>query len=511
MPLKLKFHQPALQSLSEQDRQLFEQYGSGVVAEIPYQNVHHGFADMARSQPHICAARHGGQMITYGELDAKANALASHLIGLGVQQGDAVGLFLRRSIDMLVGLLGILKCGAAYVPVDIATTPPRLVAQVTEAAQVRLVLTQACHLALIPEGVECQVIETAYQTSAPAIRAPMVSGQATCFILFTSGTTGIPNGVKVSHANVCNLLFSAPGNLGIAPGDRVGQILHIGFDMAAWEILGCLCHGGTLLIRGADIAATAQHCSILIATPSILARLDPALCPHIKTVAVAGEPCPPSLAERWAAYCSFHNSCGPTETTIVNTMVRYRAASMLTIGKPTPNNSVYILDEHGVPCAIGDVGEMWAGGAGVSQGYVNNALLTEQRYRPDPFLGGTMFRTGDLGRWTATGELEHLGRCDDQVKVRGFRVELDAVAAALESLPGCNRAAALKLDDRQLVAFASPMSLDIEQALLRCRERLPYYAVPTRLTLLEELPLTGRGKIDRAVLRELLAAAQVTP
>jgi acyl-CoA synthetase (AMP-forming)/AMP-acid ligase II len=210
--------------------------------------------------------------------------------------------------------------------------------------------------------------------------------------------------------------------------------------------------------------------------------------------------------------------CGPTEVTIVNTLGEYRCGdASVTIGKPTPNNTVYVLDERLSPCPIGEVGEMWAGGDCVSLGYVNNPRLTDERYRPDPFLGGgrRMFRTRDLGRWTADGRLEHFGRVDDQVKVRGFRVELDSVSAVLESTPGCVRAATLKLSDTELVAFVTPAHVDVDAARERVRARLPYYCVPVRVIALDQLPITPRGKVDRQVLlerarRELAASTEVT-
>ncbi|MEM7347610.1 MAG: AMP-binding protein, partial [Chloroflexota bacterium] len=332
-----------------------------------------------------------------------------------------------------------------------------------------------------------------------------ISPDNRCFILFTSGTTGKPNGVQVTHRNVCNILLTEPGNLGMAPGQKVGQILSIAFDMAAWEILGSLGHGATLVIRGKNIQETIEKVDVVISTPSILSSFDVEKCQNVKVAAVAGEPCPRPLADKWSKFCTFYNSCGPTETTIVNTMQQYDPAGGLTIGKPTPNNTVYVLDENMQPCPIGEVGEMWAGGNCVSAGYLDNDQLNAERYALDPFLGEghVMFRTRDLGRWTIDGELEHFGRSDDQVKIRGFRVELDSVSAALESVEHCKRAVTLKLDDRHLVAFVSPQTVDTSVAQQAVGDALPYYCIPKFVIALEELPRTSRGKIDKKSLLQM--------
>ncbi|CAM5716273.1 D-alanine--D-alanyl carrier protein ligase [Streptomyces alboniger] len=353
------------------------------------------------------AAEHLGATITYGELDRYADALAARLTREGVRPGDHVGLFVRRSIPMLVGLLGILKAGAAYVPQDIALAPPAQLAHVVRAARTTVVLTLREHAHRVPRPPGHRLIAldeplrnvpAPRRPTEPRAPRPAVRPDDGCYVLFTSGTTGRPNGVKVTHRNVANILLTEPGGLGIRPGDRVAQLLNIAFDMAAWEILGCLAHGGTLVIRGKDIAATARSATVLIATPTVLSGVDPASCPRVRTVAVAGEPCPRPLADRWARRAAFFNCCGPTETTIVNTMSRHDpAAPLLTIGRPTPNNTVYVLDADRRPLPVGEVGEMWAGGDCVSAGYLGDDRLNAERYAPDPFCGGDhrMFRTRD--------------------------------------------------------------------------------------------------------------------
>ena len=304
----------------------------------------------------------------------------------------------------------------------------------------------------------------------------------------------------------------SPGDLGIRPGMRVGQILNIAFDMCAWEILACLTNGGTLVLRGTAAAcwtAVLKTVDVLISTPSILLRHDPEDYPNIKVVATAGEPCPQSLADKWAKQAAFYNCCGPTEVTIINTVHRHRPGVPLTIGKPTPNNSVYVLDEDLRPVPEGQPGTLWAGGAGISNGYLNLPEITMKKYKPDPFNmrngGGMMYNTGDLGRWTADGMLEHLGRADDQVKVKGFRVELDGVSAAMNSCPGVTSSCALLIGDELWGFYESPgvdvLPEEVKEATAKIQ---PYYAVPCRYMALPAVPLTSNGKTDKRMLRSLV-------
>ncbi|MEU0059721.1 amino acid adenylation domain-containing protein [Streptomyces sp. NPDC006334] len=494
-----------LRHLTPHDRRLFRRYGHGPAVPIPDPLIHRAVERHARTASHAVAAEHQGALLTYGELNRRADALAARLVREGVRPGDHVGLFVRRSLPMLVGLLGVLKAGAAYVPQDIGLAPAAQLAHVVRAAALRIVLTRAEHAQRVPRGPRVIDLDEPlpYEPAAPL---PAPSPDDGCYVLFTSGTTGRPNGVKVTHRNVANILLTEPGALGIRPGDRVAQLLNVAFDMAAWEILGCLAHGATLVVRGEDIPAAARTATVLIATPTVLSGIDPAACPRVRAVAVAGEPCPRPLADEWARRAAFHNCCGPTETTIVNTMSRHDpSAPLLTIGRPTPNNTVYVLDADRRPLPIGETGEMWAGGDCVSAGYLGDDALNAERYAPDPFLGGgrRMFRTRDLGRWTPDGQLEHLGRTDDQVKVRGFRVELDSVSAVLERLPGCARAVTLKRDDRSLVSFVSPAGVDPDAARRAVAEALPYYCVPEDVMPLPSLPETDRGKIDKQSLLRL--------
>nr|BFE50724.1 hypothetical protein GCM10017745_41510 [Saccharothrix mutabilis subsp. capreolus] len=506
-----------LHSLPPDDRALFHRFAAGPTETPPFRRIHHAFQAQARTARlrDTPAVEHEGVRLTYGELDARSDRVAATLAAVGVRPGDHVGLFLTRSVHMVVGILGVLKAGAAYVPQDIRITPPHHLDHVMRTAGINVVLTTSEHAGTIQAHTTLALDTLPTHPPHPHPThpqpnpnpAPDPDPNNTAVVIFTSGTTGVPNGVRVTHANLCNVLLTHPGSLGIRPGDRVAQLLNIAFDMAAWEILAALSHGATLTIRGGNPQATAANATVLIATPGLLSTIDPVACPDVRVVAVAGERCPQPLADAWSAKATFHNACGPTEVTIVNTVSRYDG-HRVTIGRPVPNSTVYILDEHLRPCRIGEIGEMWAGGACVTAGYLNNDVLTAQRYRPDPFLGGDhlMFRTRDLGRWTPDGELEHHGRTDDQVKVRGFRVELDAVTSALETTEHCRKATTV-VHDGALVGFVSPATVDPDAARAAVARALPYYCVPSRVVPVDDLPLTDRGKVDRAALRALVTVA----
>ncbi len=516
---RFTFERKSFSNLSMLDQILFERFGKGPQVDVPYDLMHAAFEAHVAAQPEAVAVEHLGDRITYRELDRQANRLAVLLARYGVKTGDNVALFLQRSIPMVVGIMAVLKAGASYVPQHVGVAKEAHLNYVLDTANIDVILTMSRLQDQVPvangriliniDHIMQQPFANHREFVQPFVPETAVSPNNTCYIIFTSGTTGNPNGVQVTHGNVANLLLTNPGNLGIQPGMKVGQILSIAFDMAAWEILGCLSNGGTLVIRGKDFMEVVRQVDVVISTPSILSTFDTDQCHNVQVVAVAGEPCPRPLADKWSTFSTFYNSCGPTEVTIINTAEQHMPwKAGLTIGRPTPNNTVYILNDKMEPCKIGEVGEMWAGGDCVSTGYIGNEQLTNERYVPDPFLGNGryMFRTRDLGRWTEEGELEHYGRTDDQVKVRGFRVELDSVSAALESVAYCKRAATLKLDNRHLVGFVSPLAVDVEMAKQAVADALPYYCIPKFVLALDELPMTSRGKIDKRKLMEMAVA-----
>ncbi|KAJ4123262.1 hypothetical protein NW768_009796 [Fusarium equiseti] len=488
--------------------------GQDDCVDIPFSTVTSAFYHRARSFPDGIALRDltdSQKELTYSQLANRAQELAAHLIAQGVCPDSRVPLIAKRGIDMVVGILAILSCGAQYVPLDGGVVPQETIRRVLEQSKggVVLCLTSTKHRVTSQHHSHTVVIidEVATSPLETDIHLDLARPEGGCYVIYTSGTTGEPKGVDVTHKNVTNLVCLSPGNLGVGEGTSVGSVLNISFDMAAWEVFVCLCNGGTLVLRGSNWERVLQQIDVLICTPTILSKYRPTQFPRIKTVATAGEPTTRGLADLWANHGTYWNCCGPTETTIVNTMQKHVVGQELSIGRPTPNNRIYILDSEGKLSPMGTVGVMWAGGLGVSRGYIGLDEKTAERYKPDTFArdGSMMYNTGDLGRWRPDGSIEILGRVDDQVKVKGFRVELDGVTACLVSAPGVSQATALLIDG-EIHGFTTPSNCDVTTTIKHMQQHQPYYAVPTHLHLLDELPSTPNGKVDKNSLKALALA-----
>ncbi|KAJ7484437.1 putative nonribosomal peptide synthetase [Mycena latifolia] len=504
-----------LSTLSPEDIVLFYRYGLGPRRHVEFPVIHHSFEHHARMQPNAIAVEHAiyGQTLTFSQLDIRANRLARRLRAQGISPGKKVCILSRRSIHLIVGILAVLKSGGQYVPLDAVTIPDSTLSYVLNDSKPSAVLAMSEFVHRVsPDIVPTinleSVIEADELANADGSKPPDTTTPFDgAYIIYTSGTTGVPKGVDVRHRGVTNVISGPPANVGMRPGLRVGQFLNIAFDMGAWEILGSLYNGCTLCIRGntkKDWIALMQTVDIVIATPSILACHEPEDYPSIKNVIVGGEPCPQAIADKWARLTNFNNCCGPTEISICNTVQPHTPGYPLSIGKPIPNTNVYVLSRDPSstrPVPIGQTGCMWVGGVGVSNGYMNLPEKTAERYRPDPFVGGgaMMFNTGDLGRWRSDGQLDHLGRADDQVKVKGFRVELDGVAAAMRTHDAVRNAVAL-LVGTELWGFVSPSTVDLPLVRDATAAVQAYHAVPTQYLAIDDFPMTKNGKVDKRAL-----------
>ncbi|KAJ2902012.1 Adenylate-forming reductase [Zalerion maritima] len=519
----LQFHN--VENIPIADRVLFSQFGRGPSVPIPYRVVHHAFEAITDEHPgHLAVRHHDGATITYSQLEHRANSLANLLVSKGLKRGNRVCCVYSRGIHMVAAILAVLKAGGQYVPLDGGVVSEESLEHIFKDTGAQFVLCLDKHkgkvLRNLPEtnplvfsldGPDSEETLWCGDVSRPDVGSQPEDGT---YIIYTSGTTGKPKGVDVKHDGVTNTLLAEPSKLGITVGKNVAQVLSVSFDMGAWEVLVAMMNGGTLHIRGRDDWADClKRVDTVIATPSVLGRFRQADFPNIKNIAVGGEPCPLALAEEWASHANFWNVCGPTEISILNTGHLHKPGRKLSIGKPNPNTNVYVLDEDENPVPIGEPGLMWVGGVGVSRGYVNLPELTAARYKADKFTldGKMMFNTGDLGRWLQDGGLEHLGRRDDQVKIKGFRVELDGVSAAIERFPTITKACALLIGDTLWGFYAGPSAVSHDELGVAMSAELPYYAVPGKWFHQTSLPLTNNGKVDKRSVKRLVKADVPSP
>ncbi|KAM0550248.1 hypothetical protein ACHAPJ_009097 [Fusarium lateritium] len=516
----------SLDTLSLADTVLFNRFGKGPDCPVPYSVVHHAFEAVALAHPEVTAIRHyDGSAITYRDLNRRANMLANELINtFGLKTGDRVVLVYSRCIEMVVFILAVLKAGGQYVPLDGGiVTEDTLGFDIADSnAPVVLCLPKFLDKVMrsIPNDrrklvkvVDLDRHSALWQVGNSKHPMVEVGPDDGAYVIYTSGTTGRPKGVDVRHGNVTNALLAEPSRLGICVGRNVAQQLNVAFDMCAWEILATMMNGGTLHIRGSGLGLWTdclQRVDTVIATPSVVLKYMPRVTdfPNIGTIVVGGEPCPLALAEKWAPHVNFWNICGPTEITILNTAHLHTPGVTLSIGKPIPNTNVYILDDDENPVPIGQPGTMWAGGRCVTKGYLDLPELTATRYKLDKFTqdGTMMFNTGDLAQWLEDGSLLPLGRKDDQVKIQGFRVELDGVSRSIETTPGVIKACALKIDDALWGFYSSHAKIDETELKRAISKSQPFYAIPTIWRHLPVLELTPNGKIDKRALYSIATA-----
>ncbi|WP_231992740.1 amino acid adenylation domain-containing protein, partial [Mycobacterium sp. 1164985.4] len=476
------------------------------------------FAVQVGRSPGAVALSCGGRSWSYRELDEASDRLARLLIGHGVGPGDRVGLLLPRSGEAIVAILGVLKSGAAYVPIDPALPDARVGFMLADAA-VAAVITAGGLRARV-EGAEVVVIDVddpgVWVWSGGAVAAP--GAQEIAYLIYTSGTTGVPKGVAVAHGSVTGLVESLPG---VLASRRVWSQWHsLAFDVSVWEIFGALLHGGRLVVVPEEVAGSpeelhallcAEGVEVLCQTPSAVGMLS-AQGLESAALVVAGEACPGELVDRWATPGRVMiNAYGPTEATVYAAMSAPLAGGgdVVPIGVPVPGAALFVLDAGLRRVSPGVVGELYVAGTGVAYGYVGRAGLTASRFVACPFgaRGQRMYRTGDLVSWSAQGQLRYLGRADEQVKIRGYRIELGEVRAALAGCVGVEQAVVIAREDRpgdkRLVGYVTESAgaaVDPNGIRAALGERLPGYMVPAAVVVLDALPLTPNGKLDKRAL-----------
>lgn len=523
----LNHENSALSSLTSGDS--LKDYDALNSTEIPYPNV--ALTDLLRKQaastPNNIALEFYDSKITYHELDNKVNQLAHYLKAEGVETGDFIAISISRSPELLYTLLAIIQCGAAYLPLDPEYPKDRLEFMLTDSGAKALVTSKKI-AASLPSWSSTLFIEDAMSSLDKYTTTPLsltVSSDDLLYILYTSGSTGKPKGVTVTHKNFVNFLTSMAIEPGINKSDRLLSITTISFDIAGLELFLPLLVGATLVIiddatardgRLLNELLVRKNISILQATPTTWQML---LDLGWKTklplkVLCGGESLPLNLAQELISKCdSLWNMYGPTETTVWSALKQIKKNDKhITIGKPIANTQIYLLNEQGQLVSKGTIGEITIGGDSVALGYWNRLELTNEKFIKDPFRinnnnNNVLYKTGDLGKLLPNGEIQCLGRMDQQVKIRGHRIELGEIEQALTHLVDIHAAVVLA-DCDSLIAYVVPnKNLSMEAANSKITEwknalkmELPKHLVPNTINLIESLPTTLNGKIDRKAL-----------
>jgi amino acid adenylation domain-containing protein len=478
------------------------------------------FERQAARTPDAPAVEFRGTRMSYAEVDSSANRLAHRLIRSGVGPEQVVAILLPRSDTMVLAQLAVLKTGAAYLPLDVAAPPDRLRFMLEDSAPVCVIAT-AQTASGIPAwpGPVLVLDEASVRTSGgakPTTKPRSVDNAA--YVIYTSGSTGRPKGVVVSHRGVGNLAASAVDSLRLDSGSRVLQVSSPTFDAAVIELLMAFGAGGTLVIPDAVVLAgdvlraalVEQHITHALIGPAVLADLDPHGLDRLRCLVVGGEACSGPLVARWSVGRRMINAYGPTEATVCVTLSDPLSGDRTPpIGRPIRGISAYVLDDRLRPVASGAPGELYVAGPGLARGYLNRPGLTAERFVADPFgsAGSRMYRTGDVVRRNAQAQLEFLGRADDQVKVRGYRIEPGEIEAVLLRHPDVRQAVVTVRErrpgDNRLVAHVvldAGSRPDVPALRHHLNSTLPAHMVPSAFGFLDSIPLTSSGKADRKAL-----------
>jgi len=515
----------ALPLLDEDERHLLTHTLSGAEEKAPALsalNLVEVFEHQARLRADHPAVVCDGEALTYAELDSKANQIANRLRAYGVKRGDYVGLYLPRSLDVFVGMLGILKAGAAYAPID-PDYPEERVAFILTDSQASVVLTHAS-MAGRAAGHGVPVLTLDAQESEIASQPTQLTHddkagpRDVAYIIYTSGSTGRPKGVMIEHRNALAFLAADAAFYGVVGDDRVYQGFSVAFDASVEEIWLAFAAGATLIVATADVARAGpelagflrdQHVTVYSTVPTALMMIEDEL-PEVRILILGGEECTSELVRRFSRPGRrLVNSYGPTEATVVVTATDTAIERKVTIGRPLAGVHAYVLDQALEPVPFGLPGELVIGGPTVARGYLGRPDLTAERFVQAPAAfgpqaGENLYRTGDLVRFTDGGDIEFLGRIDSQVKLRGYRIELGEIEARLTTEPGVRNAAVMLREDtpglKQLVAYVvpaigwTPTPSALREAL---RDRLPPYMLPSFVELIDELPVLPSGKVDK--------------
>jgi amino acid adenylation domain-containing protein len=502
--------------------------------------LHHLIEAQVEQSPEAIAVVFGDGHLTYQELNARANQLAHYLRQDGVGPEVIVGICIERSLELAIAILAVLKAGGAYLPLDPAYPKDRLRFLIKDSRATVVLIQQRFRDLWLAEGVRAICLDSDWpKISSESVENPgiEISSDNLAYVIYTSGSTGVPKGVLVRHRGLVNHNLAVAKLYGLQPRDRMLQFASISFDIAVEEIFPTWITGGGVVFRPEDIALSGKDFLGWLEQAQIsvmdlptaywhewveqISRLGKQLPKSLRTVIVGGEKAQSSVFSTWRKIggrrVQWFNTYGPTETTIVATA--YAAACSddaqaeigdLPIGRPIFNTQIYLLDAHLQPVPVGVAGELCIAGEGMARGYLNRPDSTAEKFVPNPFCqepGGLMYRSGDVARYRRDGNLEFLGRCDDQVKIRGFRVETGEVETAMMEHSNVQQAVVVvdehKPGEKRLVAYLvlkEPVANAEKEVRAFLKDKLPVYMIPSDYVLLDVLPLSVNGKIDRRLL-----------
>ncbi len=510
----------------EEKQLLIHNWNANKLAFENEKTIHKLFEEQVEKNPENIAITFNNKSITYKELDEKANQIGNHLQSLGVQPDDIIGLCLDRSIDMITCLLGIIKSGGAYLPID-PTYPAERIAFMINDCNCKFILSNSFSENIFEKyrfskfiNLDDKNVQSDIKNCSTKRIISKVKANNLLYIIYTSGSTGNPKGVMIEHRNVVNLIQAQLKAFQVTSDEKILQFSSICFDAAVEQINLALLSGATLVLIDKELIIDLEQFNKYIiskgvthihAVPEFIKKIANQNFPSVKRIISGGDKCPIEIAKKIATTKNFINEYGPTETTVTSIQKLYLTNKPgpvnNTIGKPIFNTQVYILDRNLKPVPIGIAGELYIAGNGVARGYLNNEKLTKEKFIPNPFCpdqNSTMYRSGDLARYIENGEIQFLSRVDNQIKIRGYRIELGEIESILNSIKNINASIADVKEDtsgnKQIIAYYTvnqKNSIKVEEIRQILANKLPNYMIPALFVEIDKLPLLPNGKINR--------------